>query len=144
MAEQFADRGLAVDTSVELDERDLNRRNPPELETAIYRIVQEALTNATRHGYAGRAVVEIVERNHTIHLTVRDDGRGFDPAANTDGFGLHGMRERAELLGGTLTIDSAPGQGATVTASFPLRGQRDDVPRLAGQASSRGGDRAVS
>ena len=144
LAEQFADRGLAVDTSVEMDERDRNRRTPPELETAIYRIVQEALTNATRHGYAGRAVVEIVERNRTIHLTVRDDGRGFDPAANTDGFGLHGMRERAELLGGTLTVDSAPGEGATVTASFPLCGQRDDVPRPAAQASSRADDRAAS
>jgi signal transduction histidine kinase len=144
LAEQFADRGLAVDTSIELDERDRNRRNPLELETAIYRIVQEALTNATRHGCAGRAIVEIVERNRTIRLTVRDDGRGFDPAANTDGFGLQGMRERAELLGGTLTVDSAPGQGTTVTASFPLRGQRDDVPRPVAQASSGAGDRAVS
>jgi signal transduction histidine kinase len=54
-----------------------------------------------------------------VHLSVRDDGDGFDPAARTAGFGLLGMRERAELLNGTLDIDSAPGNGTTVTAMLP-------------------------
>jgi signal transduction histidine kinase len=144
LAEHFADRGLQVDTTVELTKRDPSRRAPPELEIAIYRIVQEALTNATTHGCAERAVVEIVEHNRTIHLTVRDDGRGFDPVAHTDGFGLDGMRERAELLGGAVTVESAPGQGATVTATFPLRSQWHDLPRPAGQAGSGEGDVAAS
>jgi signal transduction histidine kinase len=141
LAQQFAGKGLAVDASVELGDREPGRRRPPELDTAVYRIVQEALTNATKHGRAGRAFVEILERERTISLTVRDDGHGFDPGAKTDGFGLHGMRERAELLEGMLTVDSAPGQGATVTATLPIRGQPDDVFPL---GKARPDERAAS
>ena len=64
-----------------------------------------------------------------MHVEVRDDGAGFDPTADTTGFGLLGMRERVELLDGTLLIDSSPGAGATVRASFP-------VQRRAGTAST--------
>jgi signal transduction histidine kinase len=55
-----------------------------------------------------------------VELSVRDDGSGFDPARATDGFGVLGMRERAELLGGTLTVTSSPGAGTTVEAAIPL------------------------
>jgi signal transduction histidine kinase len=138
LAEQFADKGLAVDVSVDLADHDPGRHHPPELETAVYRIVQEALTNASKHGRARQAFVEIVERDRTISLTVRDDGQGFDPARKTPGFGMHGMRERAELLDGVLTVESAPGRGATVIGSLPVRGLRDDL------FPGRPGQRAVS
>ena len=85
----------------------------------VYRIVQEALTNATKHGEAKRAVVEISEDEATVHVSIRDDGKGFDPSVATGGFGLIGMRERAQVLGGQLAIETAPGEGACVRASIP-------------------------
>jgi signal transduction histidine kinase len=128
LAERSIRHGLEVDVSVELayEQGRAATRHAPELETAIYRIVQESLTNASKHGAAKRAVVEIHERDATIHISVRDDGSGFDIEAETDGFGLLGMRERVELLGGGISIDSAPGNGATVAASIP-------VPRAQGE-----------
>ena len=122
LAERGARRALEVDVDVELaHERGLApTRLDPELETALYRIVQEALGNAVKHGGARRAVVEIREEPTTVRLSVRDDGGGFDPAAHTSGFGLLGMRERVDLHGGELSIDSAPGSGTQVTASLPV------------------------
>ncbi len=112
LAERAARHGIEVDVSIDLAHergRDgitaggrADRRHAPELETAIYRIVQEALTNATKHGGARRAVVEIREESEILHLEVRDDGDGFDPTVETDGFGLLGMHERVELLDGML------------------------------------------
>jgi signal transduction histidine kinase len=89
-----------------------------EVETTMYRIVQEALNNATKHGAARRAHVEVVEDDATVRVTVRDDGRGFDPLAHTDGFGLLGMRERVELLNGRLRVTSSPGHGTTINATL--------------------------
>jgi signal transduction histidine kinase len=103
-------------------------RHTPELETATYRIIQEALGNAIKHGHARRAVVEVTEDDRIVRLTVRDDGEGFDAAQQTDGFGLLGMRERAELLGGTVNVDSAPGHGATITAKLPAARRGHDRP----------------
>jgi signal transduction histidine kinase len=132
LAERSTRHGLEVDVSVELafEQGSASTRHAPELETAVYRIVQEALTNASKHGGAKRAVVEIHQQETTVHLSVRDDGDGFDPDAETDGFGLLGMRERVELLGGEISIDSAPGQGATVRAHLPV--QHPAGERLAG------------
>lgn len=129
LAERSLRHGLDVDMSIELaDERDIQAsRHPPEVETAIYRIVQEALTNASKHGAAKRAVVEISEQDATVHLSVRDDGAGFDPDAETDGFGLLGMRERVELLGGRLLLDSTPGNGTTITASIPVQQRAEQL-----------------
>ncbi len=87
----------------------------------MYRIVQEALTNAVKHGGAKRAVVEITDQGGEIRLSVRDDGRGFDPAEQTEGFGLLGMSERMQLLEGALQVESSPSAGTTVTARFPAR-----------------------
>jgi signal transduction histidine kinase len=84
--------------------------------------VQEALNNAASHGDARRAYVEVVEDRSTVRVTVRDDGRGFDPSAQTAGFGLLGMRERIELLHGTLEVESSRGEGTTISATFPVRG----------------------
>jgi signal transduction histidine kinase len=93
------------------------------------------LTNATKHGLAKRAVVEIHEDQHSVRVVVRDDGQGFDPAERSAGFGLPGMRERAELLDGTLNIESVPGKGTTVSALFPVR-RRTRTHRLVKPATS--------
>jgi signal transduction histidine kinase len=132
LAERSARHGLDVDMSVELaHQQDRGpARHTPEIETALYRIVQESLNNAFKHGAAKRAVVEIHEQGATVHLSVRDDGAGFDPDAETNGFGLLGMRERVELLGGELLIDSAPGRGTVIRVSIPVRGRAEE--RLAG------------
>jgi signal transduction histidine kinase len=97
------------------------RRLPAEIETAVYRIVQEAAANAIRHGGAGRVDVTVVTRPDVVIATVEDDGCGFDPAAVAGGrLGLAGMRERAGLFNGRLRIESTPGHGASVTVELPL------------------------
>lgn len=131
LAGRARSRGLEVDVSINLayeQGRELDRP-APELEIATYRIVQEALSNASKHGDARRAHVEIEEDQRNVRVTVRDDGHGFDPAAQTSGFGLAGMQERAELLHGTLEIESSPGHGTTITAVFPA--QRRSAARTA-------------
>lgn len=93
--------------------------NSTELETALYRITQEALTNARKHGGAHHVQVQIQAYDRYVRLTVDDDGRGYDPDTQTDGLGLHSMREHAQLLGGTLQIKSTPGRGTQITVDFP-------------------------
>jgi signal transduction histidine kinase len=93
-------------------------RYPQELETALYRIVQEALSNAVRHAGPQRIEIDVAQAGDVIHAVVHDDGRGFDPAAPVDGFGLTGMRERVALLHGELELSSST-QGTTVTAALP-------------------------
>jgi len=88
-------------------------------------VIQEALTNAARHAQASRVQVRLALSPRTIHLEVRDDGRGFDPDARAPatgapgGRGLVGMRERVELLGGTIRVDSRPGAGTQVIVDLP-------------------------
>jgi two-component system sensor histidine kinase UhpB len=94
----------------------------PDLSTAAYRLVQEALTNVGRHADAQRVEVRVARIAEGLEVTVADDGRGFDAAAPTAGFGLAGMRERAALMGGTLELGSS-GAGTTVRALLP------DLPR---------------
>jgi signal transduction histidine kinase len=91
-------------------------------ETALYRIVQETLTNVLRHAQASHVVVRVGRQNGVVRLQVEDDGRGFDVAeALARGrLGLLGMRERAEMLGGSLEVDSRPGEGTTVAITVPL------------------------
>jgi two-component system, NarL family, sensor histidine kinase DevS len=119
-------RGLEIQLTIDLayEQGREPDRHSAELETALYRIVQEALTNATKHGAARHATVEIIEHNGAVELTVADDGDGFDPTAKTTGFGLVGMQERAELLRGLLRVDSVPGQGTTVRARLPVDRRR--------------------
>ena len=98
-------------------------RLPPPVETAVYRIVQEALTNAVKHAEARHASVVLTRKNGRVTVMVEDDGRGFDPAAATQGIGLVGMRERVQLLDGRLVVESSPepnGQGTTLVAEIPL------------------------
>ncbi len=98
----------------------LDRLAPP-LEAVVFRIVQESLNNACRHGQSGRVRVELDQSDGRLRLSIRDWGVGFDPqAVKPDRFGLTGIRERARLFGGTATIDSTPGQGTQVTVELPL------------------------
>jgi signal transduction histidine kinase len=95
-------------------------RLSPELESTVYRLVQEALTNVVKHARAERVDLRVGEENGRIDVSVRDDGVGFDPAARAPGFGLVGMRERLAMVGGTLQIDSSPGKGTELRAELPL------------------------
>ena len=123
LGERATGQGIEVDMSIDLayESGRAPERHGPELEIAMYRLVQEALTNAVKHGKAARVVVEIHEDDADVRITVRDDGDGFDPEAQTDGFGLLGMHERVQLLEGSLHIGSAPGKGTTVAATLPVR-----------------------
>lgn len=101
-----------------------NRRLPPDVETALYRIIQESLTNVVRHAQAQTASVLIECRDQHVRAIVEDDGVGFDPAAASRSdrrFGLYSIRERAELLGGSLTIESEPGHGTSLFVEIPLQ-----------------------
>lgn len=100
----------------------LDTRLPQDIETAVFRISQEALTNVMRHGGALQAEVAVWVANGSIVLRIEDKGRGFDAAdvrQSGRGAGLLGMRERAAMLGGTLTIDTGIGMGTTITAELP-------------------------
>jgi signal transduction histidine kinase len=115
--------GIEVALRVELDGGE-DRRLPSEVEIAAYRIVQEALTNVGRHARARRADVLVEEAHGELHVRVVDDGLGFDAAGGANGFGLLGMSERAELLGGEVSVeaDGREGAGTVVRARLPLNG----------------------
>jgi signal transduction histidine kinase len=123
LADRIRARGIDVELSVDLDWEAgrADTRHDDELETALYRITQEALTNGVKHAAADALVVEVSEADGRATVRVRDDGQGFDPSAASAGFGLLGMRERVELLGGSLEIEAAPGAGTTVIARLPVR-----------------------
>ena len=96
-------------------------RLPTEMETALYRIVQEAFSNIVEHAGASRVSILVTTRDRSVAAVVEDDGLGFDPAiVREDGLGLVGMRERLALIGGTLRIESAAGAGTTLVAEVPL------------------------
>ena len=114
-----------IEASFVVDER-IDRQDP-EVETACYRIAQEAMNNVARHSGASRVRVELARSEHAFWLIVADDGSGFDVtaamarAAAGASLGLLGMRERAALLGGRVDITSSAGRGAEVRATFPIR-----------------------
>jgi signal transduction histidine kinase len=97
-------------------------RPGPEHSLALFRVLQECLSNTARHAQAKKVLVKLHFAPESILLSVKDDGAGFDPKRPRPGhYGLINMQERAMKLGGQLTIDSSPGQGAQVTFSIPLR-----------------------
>ncbi|HYM44818.1 MAG TPA: sensor histidine kinase [Solirubrobacteraceae bacterium] len=123
--------GLEVQTAIDLGPEHDGRRLDPELESTIYRVVQEALTNVSRHAQASRAVVSVTERDGVVRASVTDDGRGLPEADRLGprgdglegGFGMSGMRERAELVGGELELVQAPEKGTTMRLTVPLAGR---------------------
>jgi signal transduction histidine kinase len=121
LVERLSATGVDIDLYVELgSEEDADGRYEALLEDTVYRLVQESLNNAIRHGHAVRAIVEVVEEEGEIRIRVSDDGSGFDPNRTGGGFGLLGMRERVKLTGGSLDIRSSE-DGTTITAALPTR-----------------------
>ena len=118
LAEAFGEQsGIAVDIQTNLD----SRRLTPEVETALYRIVQEALTNVAKHAEATRVSIVVTRRESSVTAVIEDDGQGFGAGGGTgEGLGLVGMKERVGLLGGRLALESTEGAGTTVVAEVPV------------------------
>ncbi len=123
-AEEYGERlGLSIDCQITgLDQRSVS----PEVETAVYRIIQEALTNVAKHAQAQRVSVVLNYREASLLAIIEDDGKGFDvervrgSAPIDKRLGLFGMNERAALLGGRFSVESSPGNGTTVFVDIPL------------------------
>jgi PAS domain S-box-containing protein len=122
-ANRYAKR---LDIEVEMEAIDFEGRLTPELETALYRVVQEALTNVAKHAQANQVKIRLERKKAAVAAIVEDDGQGFDvetmagPSAPERGAGLLGMRERASFLGGTLSIESTPGKGTRLAIEIPV------------------------
>ena len=119
LTQTFAEQaGLPADFHARLG----NERLPEEVETALYRIVQEALTNIVKHAQASRVSVVLTRKGDSAVAVIEDDGLGFDEDETRDGgFGLVGMRERVALLDGRVTIEASRGSGTSIVAEVPLR-----------------------
>lgn len=119
LAGEMQGQGVKVDLQI----NGPRQRLDPLLETVLFRVAQEALTNVRRHAAAGQASLEVEFAAGQIVLRVCDDGRGFDPQAQLvppSGWGLAGMRERVQAVGGTFTLRSAPGQGTIIDVTAPV------------------------
>jgi signal transduction histidine kinase len=127
LAERTASTGLRVELDVDLAGagEEATTRLLPEIENAIYRLVQETLTNVSKHALTDHAAVSVREANGSVVVEVRDEGTGFDLDERVGGFGLIGMRERAELVDGKLTVESTRGEGTTITVVVPAKHIRD-------------------
>jgi signal transduction histidine kinase len=111
----------ATELHVDVEARLGEERLPAEVETTLYRIVQEALTNVVKHAEASNVSILLMRRDATATVVIEDDGKGFDPEHVREGrVGLLGMRERVELHDGRLTIESVPGSGTTLVAEVPV------------------------
>jgi len=118
LAETFSE---SSGISVELEARLGDERMPSDVETTVYRIVQEALTNIVKHAEATSVSILLVRRDTSIAAVVEDNGRGFEPSTVTsDSLGIDGMRERVKLHEGRLTVETAPGSGTTIRIEVPL------------------------
>jgi two-component system, NarL family, sensor histidine kinase YdfH len=111
--------GLIGDCQIEAETAD---SLTPVQQEQVERMVSEALTNVAKHAQATAVTLNLRQKDNQLHLTIGDDGRGFDPAAvpAQGHYGLRGLRERVRLLNGTVTIEAAPGQGTTIRVSLPL------------------------
>jgi NarL family two-component system sensor histidine kinase LiaS len=103
------------------------RELPLVVEQVLFRVAQEALANIARHSQATQVTIQVIAEQHTVTLSITDDGRGFRPQAVTQqGIGLQSMRERVASSGGTLAIESRPGEGSRITAHMPLAKEHPD------------------
>ena len=117
LAENFREQtGMAV----ELEARLGPDRLPGEVETALYRITQEALTNVVKHARARSVSIVLTRRDGSVSAVIEDDGQGFEQGGDDEGLGLLGMKERVELIDGKLTVESSAGSGTTIVAEVPL------------------------
>jgi len=100
---------------------------PPQIETAFYRIVQEALNNISKHAEASQVEISLEQRDSAIYVSIMDNGRGFDldkvlhPESPERGFGIIGIQERVSLLGGKIDIQSSPGFGTQISIEIPYQ-----------------------
>ncbi len=116
-----SEQRLHLHVALEIPESDsLLHSLPAAYETAVFRITQESLTNIARHACAEHVLITLSYRQQSLHLTIRDDGQGYNREEQHEGMGILGMRERATALGGTLTISSQTQRGTTVQAVLPL------------------------
>jgi len=125
--------GIEVELDVDLAFEDgrAATRHTSDVESTIYRVVQEAMTNAVKHAGADHIRVSVGEDDTCVEITVGDDGRGFDPAQRGSGFGLVGMRERLAIVRGSLEIDTAQDAGTTVSARVPVHQAAEVAPSTA-------------
>jgi signal transduction histidine kinase len=122
--EQSREKGPKIENRSRVDFDRLD----PTLENAIYRITQEALTNACKHSKSERISVRLSQRGNRVRIEIRDWGVGFDPkAVPKDHFGLEGIRHRARLLGGKCNIRSMAGKGSRVTVELPVVPRDEEV-----------------
>jgi two-component system NarL family sensor kinase len=109
---------------ITFDETDGSRPLPPRVEIGLYRVAQEALTNALRHARANCIIVQLITTPDRVQLSIEDDGRGFDPVRIPEGhYGLIGLHERVRLLGGQVELSSSPGAGTRLEVIVPLDAQ---------------------
>jgi signal transduction histidine kinase len=134
LVDQQATAGeLEIEAEVALEPGEPERLDA-ELESTLYRFVQEALTNVVKHARAERVRLVLREVDGVVEVRVRDDGQGFDASQRTDGFGLLGMRERVELAGGELTVRSHHLEGTELLARVPAHRGQADSSRLRSSA----------
>jgi signal transduction histidine kinase len=132
--ENLADRardmhGLSVTLSIDLDydRRRSDTRLDPDVESTLYRVVQEAINNAHKHASAPHVRVTVTQADGQVTAEIGDDGVGFEPDDVSRGYGLLGMSERLALVNGDLTVTSSPGNGTVVRATVPVTSARPDV-----------------
>jgi len=117
--------GMLVDT---VDEN-VSDNLPEEYKTCVYRIVQEALNNCSKHAYAKNVRVAVRQEHNRLHVSIEDDGKGFD-ARRVRGLGLVGMNERVSQLGGMLRVESDPARGTRLQVDLPLPHESTDSGEL--------------
>ena len=126
---------IALDVDLAYEQGRTPNRHTPDLELVIYRLVQEALNNVAKHAHAKAVRVRVVEHDaeRAVLVEVHDDGRGFDPSDASEGFGLVGMRERVAAVGGSVAVESSPGEGTRLWARLPVtrRDSASDGKRVA-------------
>jgi len=139
-AERFlASRGIAVRCEI----AELDRRLPPEVEIALFRIGQEAMNNIVRHAKAESVLIQLGSDGRELRIEIEDDGQGFTPGitpSDRPHYGIMGIQERAELLGGVAVIDSAPGRGTRIEVRVPLPA---DVPAAGAEGNEQASPVAV-
>ncbi len=114
--------GEQIGLEIEIDSRVPAERLPQAVETTLYRVVQEALTNVVKHADASRVSILVVQTGSSVTAVIEDDGQGFDATVTRqDALGLTGMRERAALVRGKVAVESSPGSGTTVRVEVPLQ-----------------------
>lgn len=116
----------STDVNISLELVDMDIRTDSESEQALFRVCQELVNNSLRHADCENVYVQLINHSDSIMLMVEDDGKGFNPNVISEGFGLHNIKSRIELINGTVEIDSSAGTGTVTTIEVPLTDKRND------------------